>query len=295
MLAPWLEAIRTQLANAHGQGRLHHAIMLTGLRGVGKRALATQLANALLCQNPQQLSACGNCKSCGLLSAATHPDKLLLAEDNASIGVDAVREISHFVTQSAQQGGNKVAVIERAQNMTDAAANALLKTLEEPNSKRYLLLTCDEISRLPATILSRCLKVDVAANQGALWLASQSQTLPSHPWLSHFDSQPYLVLDWQDAQVLPQIDTIFQHTMALTAMPLSELQTILTKNPELVDTLCVFVQAKLRQRALAGVSFQQLNAAEQALLLFTRATKQQQGGNLVLQLTKLFSALKQVL
>ena len=110
------------------------------------------------------LVACGNCKSCLLNQAGTHPDKRVVKVDGQTIGVDEIRDITDFINHSAAQNGNKVVVLEQCHKMTTAAANALLKTLEEPSLRRYLLLTCEQIAQLPATILSRCAVHEIKVN-----------------------------------------------------------------------------------------------------------------------------------
>lgn len=154
MLIPWFELPLQQLWQLGLAGRLHHALLFTGTRGIGKAWLAQQLSERLLCQQAAQ-APCGQCKSCLLMRAGHHPDFLKLSSDS-SIGVDAVREISVFFQQSSQQGGAKVVSLPQAHKMTEAASNALLKTLEEPGQNCFLLLQTDHPERLLPTILSRC-------------------------------------------------------------------------------------------------------------------------------------------
>lgn len=154
MLIPWFDQPLQQLWQLGQVGRLHHALLFTGTRGIGKEWLAQQLSERLLCQQPAQ-APCGQCKSCLLMRAGHHPDFLKLSSDS-SIGVDAVREVSVFFQQSSQQGGAKVVSLPQAHKMTEAASNALLKTLEEPGQQCFLMLQTDHPDRLLPTILSRC-------------------------------------------------------------------------------------------------------------------------------------------
>lgn len=137
-----------------------HAYLLQGPAGIGKRALADCLAARLLCQQPQPLEACGQCKSCHLLAAGTHPDLYLLQpeEVDKAIRVDQVRELVDFVVQTPQLGGRKVVVLEPAEAMNPNAANALLKSLEEPAGNTVMLLVSHQPSRLLPTIRSRCVQ-----------------------------------------------------------------------------------------------------------------------------------------
>ena len=137
-----------------------HAYLLQGPAGIGKRVLADQLAARLLCLQPQELSACGECKSCHLLAAGTHPDLYLLEPEEAdkAIKVDQIRELVDFVVQTAHLGGRKVVVLEPAEAMNPNAANALLKSLEEPAGDTVMLLISHQPSRLLPTIKSRCVQ-----------------------------------------------------------------------------------------------------------------------------------------
>ena len=154
---PWQENLWQQLA---GRAQHAHAYLLHGPAGIGKRALAERLMARLLCLSPSGLDACGNCKSCHLLAAGTHPDNFVLEPEEADkpIKVDQVRELVEFVVQTAQLGGRKVVLLEPAEAMNLNAANALLKSLEEPSGNTVLLLISHQPSRLLPTIKSRCVQ-----------------------------------------------------------------------------------------------------------------------------------------
>jgi DNA polymerase-3 subunit delta' len=154
---PWQQSLWQQLA---GRSQHAHAYLLHGPAGIGKRALAERLMARLLCQSPNGLDACGQCKSCHLLAAGTHPDNYVLEPEEADkpIKVDQVRELVDFVVQTAQLGGRKVVLLEPAEAMNLNAANALLKSLEEPSGATVLLLISHQPSRLLPTIKSRCVQ-----------------------------------------------------------------------------------------------------------------------------------------
>ncbi len=154
---PWQDGLWQQLA---GRAQHAHAYLLHGPKGIGKRALAERLMARLLCQQPQGLEACGQCKSCLLLKAGSHPDNYILEPEEAdkAIKVDQVRELVGFVVQTAQLGGRKVVLIEPVEAMNINAANALLKSLEEPSGDTVLLLVSHQSSRLLPTIKSRCVQ-----------------------------------------------------------------------------------------------------------------------------------------
>nr|WP_255263364.1 DNA polymerase III subunit delta' [Pseudomonas aegrilactucae] len=159
-----------------GRTQHAHAYLLHGPQGIGKRALAERLMALLLCQRPEGLQACGQCKSCMLLNAGSHPDNYILEPEEADkpIKVDQVRDLVSFVVQTAQLGGRKVILIEPVEAMNVNAANALLKSLEEPSGNTVLLLVSHQPSRLLPTIKSRC-------QQQACPLPSHAQ---SEAWLA---------------------------------------------------------------------------------------------------------------
>lgn len=161
---PWLMPKRVQLWQLAARGQLHHALLLTGPLGIGKSVLAGDVAAFLLCHAPdEQHGACGKCKSCVLRHAGNHPDLLQLSDSSQShsIGVDAVRDVSYFLQNASQQGGARVVLIPAAERLTEAAANALLKTLEEPGDNSFLVLQTTAPALLLPTIISRCQRWDL--------------------------------------------------------------------------------------------------------------------------------------
>jgi len=172
-LYPWLEPYRLTIATALAQGRMPHALLLTGLTGLGKGALADAVARQLLCEAATlEAGPCGRCAACAQINAGSHPDyiKVQLEEDASVIKVDQIRWLAEKLSFSSHQGGYKVAVLDPADKMNINAANSLLKTLEEPSDNTVLVLVCERASQLPPTVRSRCqqLKVDVPGQDTAL-------------------------------------------------------------------------------------------------------------------------------
>jgi len=153
----WLGANKTEVLSKIEQGLLPHALLLLGSHLAGQEELGLWLSSLLLCQQ-QALSAeaCGHCKTCLLVKANTHPDLQVIDNAEKTIGVDLVRQAGSFLQKTAHIAKNKVVLVLSAENMTEAAANALLKTLEEPTDNSYLLLVCNEVEMLLPTIISRC-------------------------------------------------------------------------------------------------------------------------------------------
>ncbi|WP_458129576.1 DNA polymerase III subunit delta' [Pseudomonas sp. Z2-11] len=176
---PWQDSLWQQLA---GRAQHAHAYLLHGPAGIGKRALAERLMASLLCQATVAAGACGECKSCLLLKAGSHPDNYVLEPEEAdkAIKVDQVRDLVSFVVQTAQMGGRKVVLIEPVESMNINAANALLKSLEEPSGNTVLLLVSHQPSRLLPTIKSRCVQQACPLPSEAMSLQWLGQALPDN-------------------------------------------------------------------------------------------------------------------
>jgi DNA polymerase-3 subunit delta' len=180
---PWLEAAWQRLLQS--KQRPAQALLIAGPRGVGKLALAQAWAQALLCEQPQASGeACGRCAACHWFAAGTHPDfkALGLREKEGKEGesrlataieVEQAREAVEFVQMSTHRAGRRVVVVHPADSLNLAAANALLKVLEEPPLNTAFLLVSDQPRRLLPTIRSRCTRIDVglpAFGQALEWL-----------------------------------------------------------------------------------------------------------------------------
>lgn len=178
-LLPWWSAAWEGLWERHRAGRLPHALLVTGPPGLGKRSFAGMLGQALLCQNPDSSGVpCGRCQSCTLFRAGTHPDFLQIepADEGKAVSVDQIRHLCANLSLSSHAGGFKIAVVAPADRMNKAAANSLLKTLEEPSDNTLLTLVSEHPAVLPATIRSRCQQVRLTAPASAValkWLQGQ--------------------------------------------------------------------------------------------------------------------------
>ena len=164
----------SHLKTAMQTGRLSHAYLFLGPAGVGKATTARALAAALNCAQPgADGDACGTCPSCRRMQAGSHPDFLMISpeEGKTQIGIDRIRELRRLTEYPPLGGGWRVVLIKPAEALTvqsDAAANALLKTLEEPPDRHLLVLTARGEAELLPTIVSRCHKLAFAPLPSAL-------------------------------------------------------------------------------------------------------------------------------
>ena len=154
MTMAWLDPAREEFRNRLQSDRLAHAFLLSGQTGTGKQGLVMEMAAALLCLE-KSLPACGSCRSCQLLASGAHPDFRILSFElndkgklRSEIVIDQVRELISFLQLTTTISEKKVALIQPAEAMNKNAANALLKTLEEPPGDAVILLLSHDPSRL---------------------------------------------------------------------------------------------------------------------------------------------------
>lgn len=154
------DALVRTLSNAIESGRIAHAFMLTGVRGVGKTTTARIVARALNCETGPTVTPCGICEQCKAIAEDRHVD--VLEMDAASrTGVDDIREIIDSVQYAPVSGRYKVFIIDEVHMLSKAAFNALLKTLEEPPEHVKFVFATTEIRKVPVTVLSRCQRFDL--------------------------------------------------------------------------------------------------------------------------------------
>ncbi|TAL25122.1 MAG: DNA polymerase III subunit delta' [Nitrospirae bacterium] len=168
-----------------GKGRIPSAYLFAGEQGIGKKLTAINISKLLNCQNPQPLTtrpgelpprsggfaeeneetnprsdACDSCPSCKKIDSRTHPDFLLVEPEKGEIRVDEIRAIEEALSFAPYEGKIKVVVVDDAESMNQSAANAFLKTLEEPPAQSLIILVSSSPDRLPETIRSRCSRVN---------------------------------------------------------------------------------------------------------------------------------------
>jgi DNA polymerase-3 subunit delta' len=157
------ERAREFLRAAQARDRLPHALLFAGADGIGKRSLALAFVARLQCERVGE-DACGECSCCRQMAAASHPDVQLVsvAPGKKEIGIDRIRDVKRFLQLQPLRGKAKVAIIDDADRLTIPAQNALLKVLEEPPARSFLLLVSSNPEALLATVRSRCQRLQFA-------------------------------------------------------------------------------------------------------------------------------------
>ncbi len=179
------EHVVRALSNALDTGRVHHAFLFTGTRGVGKTTIARIFAKSLNCERGTSAEPCGECNSCRDIDAGRFID-LLEIDAASNTGVDDVREVIDNAQYMPSRGRVKVYLIDEVHMLSKSAFNALLKTLEEPPGHVKFLLATTDPQKLPVTVLSRCLqfnlkRLDEAQIQGQITKILAAEGIPAEP------------------------------------------------------------------------------------------------------------------
>ena len=226
---PWQQQQWQRIDELFQNKKLPHALLLAGPGGVGKQRFALALAQYLMCESPKQGMACGECRQCGFNLAGTHPDLQWMAPEEKSrhIKIDQVRALVEFLGQTAQQAGYKICVLSPAEAMNINAANALLKSLEEPTSNTLLLLLTDSPSRLLPTIRSRCQRVNFPLppkQESQVWLNTYVPSQPVVDELLHEAAgRPLTALELFENDGLERLRQLNKEYLALVSGQLSAL------------------------------------------------------------------------
>ena len=215
-LYPWQHEQWNSFLHMSASDSLPHAILLNGPEGVGKHHFARNLAAAILCKQPiESGSACGQCKHCLLMEANTYPDfmHVLPDEEKNSISIDQIRELISKLHLTRHFDAKKVALVEYADYMNASAANALLKTLEEPPEETIIILVSSAPLNLPATIRSRCQFVPFYSptkEQAMNWLKSVSPDVDWEPLLRVAQGAPLQAMQYHETELLDQRISVIQ-------------------------------------------------------------------------------------
>ena len=183
VMPPWLAPATAVLAAARRSGRLPHALLIHEAPGAGGDWLAHWAARLALCERSGE-APCGECSACRRVLAWQHPDLIRVSpvEDSRQIRIEQVRDLAAELALTSHAGGYKVALLDPADSMNRFAANALLKTLEEPPPRTLLVLVASQPSRLPPTVLSRCQRLTVRAPTRAAAVAWLTEVRGKGAW-----------------------------------------------------------------------------------------------------------------
>ena len=220
-LLPWLQQNWAHLCDYRLQNRVPQALLITGQKGLGKQQLAFQFAASLLCAKPQDNGlGCGHCDSCLLLKAQTHPDFIQIKpeEPGKAITIGQIRSLVTRLTLKPQFDAYRVVIVNPADLMNTAAANAFLKCLEEPTERTVILLITDKPARLAATIVSRCQKLAVTRPDKKIvsaWLKQQAMQDDPELALGLAQGAPLLALDYAKEGALDMRNDCFKAWMAI--------------------------------------------------------------------------------
>lgn len=254
----WQEPQWQRLVEQRENGKLPHALMLTGPAGIGKLRFAQAQARLLLCLSPRNGKACESCKSCELNKAGTHPDLYQLQPEGTSkvIKIDQVRQLTEFIAKTSQQGGMKLAIIEPVEQLNTNAANALLKSLEEPTGETLLLLVSHMPSQVMATVRSRCQKLAFPLpdyQQALSWLSPLATGVDPEYLLACAGGAPVAARELIDSDQLDVRQQLSQSLIAvaeLQQMPLDVAAKLMKSEPiDTVQQLMQWVQMGIRQQA----------------------------------------------
>jgi DNA polymerase III subunit delta' len=204
----WLEPSIASLRAARAAGRLPHALMIHDTVGGGGDWLAEWVASLAMCLSPSE-APCGTCVGCKRVASNQHPDLVRVhpIEESKQLRIEQVRELAQELSLTSHQGGYKVGIVSPADSMNRFAANALLKTLEEPSGRALLILVATQPSRLPATIMSRCQKLKVRAPSRAESIEWLEATRGAGDWAGVLDvigDAPFLAAD-ADPKAIPAL------------------------------------------------------------------------------------------
>lgn len=255
------------LARALERSSVHTAYLFTGPSGVGKRLVATEFVRALLCREAgTQTAPCGLCPSCKLAGGQAHPDWITVTPDekkkSKSISIDQVRALGEWLSQSPTYGQRKAAILDPADSLGDPAANALLKTLEEPPPGRVIVLIARRPGALPPTVRSRCQQVSF----GALSDDEVAEVLRRNSWPAQSARQAAALAEGSPGSALERDGRLWQEA----AVAVSALLDALASGDRGAALAFAEATGDPRERALASL---------QALIGFSRLAARQRLGD----------------
>ena len=270
---------------------LAHAYIIEGQDAFALMEVADGLSQSILCRQTHTLNegGCGQCQSCQLFDADTHPDLKRLGLESNAIGVDEIRQVSQFLEKTSQLSGAQVVVLNRVESMTENAANALLKTLEEPTAHSYLILLTESKHRLMATIRSRCQLLHLMPRTRD----EIKQAYPELPdYVLGYSNHATSLLDtWREDGTIDRLAAVYQAFMLWLKRQSGETKLAQICLDELVnsDFVRYLLERRVRQLLLKGGYH--APQAMKALSNFASEQRQVKGQNKSLALVALLQEL----
>ena len=221
-ILPWLQPHWQHLCDYSSQNRVPQTLLISGNKGLGKLQLATQYATALLCIEPQHNGlACDHCNSCLLFKAQSHPDFIRLQpeEPGKTITIGQIRQLISRLTLKPQFDKYRVIIVDPAELMNNAAANAFLKYLEEPTERTVIILITEKPTRLLATIVSRCQKIVINQPDKSIinsWLNQHTNHDNVSLLLNLAQNSPLLALNYAEEDTLSLRNDCFEAWMNIS-------------------------------------------------------------------------------
>ncbi len=224
---PWLQPGWSQLSRYIQQKRIPQALLIFGKKGLGKQQLAECYAQALLCTDPLENGLfCNNCPSCVLFKAQTHPDYSLIKPEQIgkNIGISVIRQLMTKLILKPQFDAKRVLIINPADSLNKASANAFLKYLEEPTERTCIILITDCPNKLLVTIKSRCQKLHIAVPDEEMlttWLHTQGIIENTELLMNLSQRAPLLAKEMADSSLLQLRTDCFNDWLKYTQLKVS--------------------------------------------------------------------------
>ncbi len=266
---PWMQPAQQAVARALDTDRLGHALLLRVPQGIGGEWLARWIAARVFCRAAEP-RPCGACLDCRRAMADQHPDCSIVQpiEDSREIRIDQVRESAAALSLSSHGGTRKIAIFTPADRLNRFAANALLKTLEEPTRGTLLVLVAAELGRLPATVRSRCTRITVSAPDRAASIAWLREHGPAGiDWQAVLDAvgnRPLAALEADPAAVAAlaaEVRSGLDSAMTGTLDPVATAERWSKQEPALrLDCIENWITDRLRAASGAGGGLPELRA-----------------------------------
>lgn len=288
-----IDAITSTLNQQFANGQLAHGYIFNTRDAHLTKKTVEQLVQSFLCNaehSSNRTAGCGQCKSCQLFWAGNHPDFKTLGDEGASLGVDEVRALGDWLSSKSQLQHGQFAIINNAHSMTENAANALLKTLEEPSQHSYLMLINGSNIQLLPTITSRCQVFNIEPKSKQELKALYPQ-LPDY-MIGFANGDETQLQAWSGDDQLQGFEAIYEEFIGWlkSRATKSGLLQAIKKDPEYMRFLTYLLERRVRQMLSKGL-FQQGSEALKIITNFNFAQNQIKGQNKELATTALLEKL----